>query len=365
VRIGWGITGQQDGIGDYSYQPVINYGDSAARYLFGNQFYTVARPEGYDANLKWEETESKNIGIDMGFVENRITLSADYYIKDTKDLLATVPAPAGTNFTNEILTNVGSIKNEGLEFTLGLNPIRKKNFSLDFGFNFTYIIKNEITKLQLVNDPKFLGTETGGTGFNNVQIHTVGYRPYTYFLYKQVYDNNGKPIEGLYEDKNRDGVINAADKYWTKNPEPKMYMGFTASATYKKFSAGFVLRSNVQNYMYNSVKAGQGIASQIFTGQGYLNNAHSNLLATGFKTRQTWSDYYLENASFIRMDNAYLTYSIGRILDGKANLRLNASVQNVFVFSEYDGLDPEISGGIDNSIYPRPRMYALGINLDF
>jgi iron complex outermembrane receptor protein len=366
IRLGWGVTGQQDGIGDYSYQPVITYGDSAARYQFGNNYYTVARPEGYVANLKWEQTEARNIGIDLGFIENRLTLSADYYNKTTKDLLAVVPAPAGTNFTNEILTNVGSIKNEGLEFTLGLNPIRKRNFSLDFGFNFTYILKNDITKLQLVNDPKFLGTEVGSSGFNNVQIHTVGYRPYTFFLYKQVYDKvGGSPIEGVYEDRNRDGQINSLDKYWGKNPESKAYLGFTASTTYKKVSAGFVLRGSIGNYMYNAVKANSGILDNIFTNQGYLNNGVSEVLVSGFKSRQTWSDYYLENASFLRMDNAYVTYNVGRVLRGAANLRVNASVQNVFVITKYSGLDPEIAGGIDNSIYPRPRMYALGLNFDF
>jgi iron complex outermembrane receptor protein len=366
LRLGWGITGQQDGIGDYSYQPVITYGDSAARYQFGQNYYTVARPEGYDANLKWEETESRNIGLDLGIIENRVTLSVDYYNKTTKDLLATVPAPAGTNFTNEILTNVGTIDNQGLEFTLGLNPIRTRSFSLEFGANFTYIIQNEITKLQLVNDPKFLGTEVGSTGFNNVQIHSVGYRPFTYFLYKQVYDKvTGLPIEGLYEDKNRDGQINAQDKYWMKNPESKAYFGFTTNATYKKLSAGFVLRGSIGNYMYNAVASGQGILDQVFTNQNYLNNANRDVLVTNFKTRQTWSDYYLQNASFLRMDNAYITYSVGKVFKGAANLRINGSVQNVFVITEYDGLDPEIAGGIDGSIYPRPRMYALGFNFEF
>lgn len=366
LRVGWGITGQQDGIADYGYQPNIRFGDSAALYQFGNHFDSIARPDGFVASLKWEETESRNIGLDFGFVQNRFTLSADYYEKDTKDLLAIVPTAAGTNFTNQVLTNIGSIKNRGLEFTLGLNPIRTKNFSLDLQFNYTQIIENEITKLQLVNDPKYLGTAVGAAGgFNFVQMHSVGYRPYTFFLYKQIYDKNGKPIEGLYEDKNRDGIINDNDKYWTKNPEAKAFMGFTASATYKKLSAGFVLRSSVGNYMYNDVKAGRGTINSAITNLGFLNNPNREVLKSGFTNQQTWSDYYLENASFVRMDNAYITYSVGKVFNDKANLRLNASCQNVFVITKYDGLDPEIASGIDNSIYPRPRMYALGINLDF
>jgi iron complex outermembrane receptor protein len=181
-----------------------------------------------------------------------------------------------------------------------------------------------------------------------------------------VYDKvTGLPIEGLYEDKNRDGQINAQDKYWMKNPESKAYFGFTTNATYKKLSAGFVLRGSIGNYMYNAVQSGQGILDQIFTNQGELNNGNRNVLVTGFKTRQTWSDYYLQNASFVRMDNCYLTYSVGKIFKGAANLRINGSVQNVFVITKYDGLDPEIAGGIDGSIYPRPRMYALGFHVEF
>lgn len=366
IRIGWGITGQQDINKDYGYQPTINFGDSSARYQFGNQFYTIARPEGFVASLKWEETESKNIGLDFGFIDNRFTLSADYYQKETKDLLAEVPTAAGTNFTNQVLTNIGTISNKGVEITLGLNPVRTRDFSLDLGFNYTQIIENDITKLQLVNDPKYLGAATGAAGgFNFVQINSVGYRPRTFFLYKQIYDKNGSPIEGLYEDKNRDGIINDLDKYWTKNGEAKAYMGFTASATYKKLTGGFVLRSSIGNYMYNDVKAGRGTINSSITNLGFLNNPNREVLKSGFVKQQTWSDYYLENASFVRMDNAYLTYSVGKVFNNKANLRLNASCQNVFVITKYEGLDPEIAGGIDNTIYPRPRMYALGVNLDF
>ncbi len=364
VRFGWGITGQQEGISDYGYQSNVFYGDSAARYQFGNNYYIVARPQGYDANLKWEETEAVNVGLDMGFANNRVNFTIDYYQKETRDLLASVPAPAGTNFTNILLTNVGSIKNKGLEFGLNLSPFRGNDFSLDLGYNLTYIIENDITKLQLVNDPNYLGAETGGTGFNNVQIHSVGYRPATFFLYKQVYDETGKPIEGLYEDKNDDGVINDFDKYWVKNPEPKVFMGLSLNTSYKKFSAGFVMRASLGNYMYNAIKANSGIIQNVITGQNYLSNAHVDILETDFHNRQTWSDYYLENASFLRMDNAYINYNVGSIMKGRANLRVNLSCQNVFVITKYSGLDPEINGGIDNTIYPRPRMYAIGLNVD-
>lgn len=366
LRLGWGITGQQDGIGDYNYLPAYFFSDSAARYQFGSGYVTLARPQGFDANLKWEETETRNIGVDVGLLSNRLNFSVDYYEKDTRDLLAVVPAAAGTNFTNQLLTNVGSIKNRGLEFVINSNVIDKGDFSLDLGFNLTYIIQNEITRLQLAKDPSFLGAETGGTGFNNVQIHSVGYRPSTFFLYQQVYDpKTGLPIEGLYVDRNRDGIINDFDKNWVKNPDPTVFMGFTASASYKKWNAGFVLRANTGNYMYNAVRANSGILQNVFTGQNYLNNGHTNVLTTGFANRQTWTDYYLENASFLRMDNFYLNYHVGAIMKGKADLRVNANIQNVFVITKYSGLDPEINGGIDNTIFPRPRIYALGFNLDF
>jgi TonB-linked SusC/RagA family outer membrane protein len=364
LRLGWGITGQQDGIGDYGYQSNIFYGDSAAQYQLGNGYTPVARPQGYDKNLKWEETESRNVGLDLGFANNRYNFTIDYYEKETSDLLASVPAPAGTNFTNIILTNIGSIKNKGLEFGMNINPVNSKNFNLDLGYNITYIMQNEITRLQLVNDPTYLGAETGSIGINgNIQIHSVGYRPSTFFLYRQVYDAKGKPVENVFEDQNGDGVINERDKNWVKNPEPKVYMGFSANATYKKFGAGFSMRAHLGNYMYNNVKAGSGIWQNISTGAGFLNNAQADILVSGFNSRQTWSDYYLQNASFLKMDNAYVNYDFGKVTRHNVHLRVSFNIQNAFVITKYDGMDPEVNGGIDGSIYPRPRMYALGLQL--
>jgi TonB-dependent starch-binding outer membrane protein SusC len=365
LRASWGITGQQDGIGDYAYQPVFFYADSAARYLLGNQYITPIRPQAYDANLKWEETEAKNIGLDMGLFNGRVNLSVEYFEKNTKDLLSVVPAPAGTNFSNEILTNIGSIKNRGLEVTLNGKAISEKDYSLDLGFNITYIMQNEITRLQLVSDPNFKGIDVGGTGFNTVQKHTVGYRPNTFFLYQQVYDKTGSPLEGVYVDRNRDGAFGVDDQSWSKNPEANVFLGFTASGSYKKFDAGFTLRASTGNYVYNAVRANAGILDNILPGQTYLNNGHVNYLTTGFKSRQTFTDYYLENASFLRMDNIYVNYSFGKVFNNKANLRVSFNVQNVFVITKYSGLDPEVNGGIDNTIFPRPRTFSLGFNLDF
>ncbi len=367
IRVGWGITGQQDVGSNYGYQSNIYFGDSAARYQFGNNFITVARPAAYDANLKWEETESRNIGLDLGFMNNKILFTADYYNKSTRDLLVSVPTAAGTNFSNELLTNLGTVKNQGLELGVILNMVQNQDFSLNIGTNFTYIIQNEITRLQLVKDPNYLGSPSGYSGFNFIQINTVGYQPRTFFMYKQVYDKAGNPIEGLYEDRNRDGIINEQDKYWTKNPEPKVYVGFSLNTSYKKLSGGFTMRGAFDNYAYNGVATNAGIRQNILTGQGYLNNGHVDIFNTDFNSRQTWSDYYLENASFFRMDNAYVSYNVGSILKDKANLSVNFNVSNVFVITKYSGLDPELQSqsGIDNTIYPRPRTFGLGLNLGF
>jgi iron complex outermembrane receptor protein len=326
----------------------------------------VARPTAYDAHLKWEETESKNAGLDIGFMNNRLNFTIDYYAKDTKDLLARVPAPAGTNFSNEILTNIGSIKNQGLEFGVNTTAISNKSFTLDLGYNVTWIIQNEITRLQLVNDPNYPGAEVGSIGINgNVQINTVGYHQNMFWLYRQVYDAKGKPIEGVFEDINGDGVINQNDKVRSKNPFPKTYMGFSANANYKKFGAGFTMRANFGNYIYNNVEAGSAVWQNISSGQNYLSNAHSDILVSGFNNRQTWSDYYLQNGSFARMDNLYVSYNFGKAGHYITGLRMSFNVQNVFVITDYKGLDPEIFSGIDGSIYPRPRMLAIGLNCDF
>jgi TonB-linked SusC/RagA family outer membrane protein len=365
LRASWGITGQQDIGSDYGYQPNIFYGDSAAQYPFGRRFYAVARPAAFDANLKWEETEGRNIAIDAGFLENRFTLSVEYYEKTTTDLLATVPAPAGTNFSNQILTNVGELKNKGWEFSLGVNAIRNDDVRLDFSGNFTYLQQNDIVRLQLVNDPTYLGADVGYSGFNALQKLTVGHRPYTWFLYKQVYDRDNKPIEGLYDDRNRDGNIDELDKYWVKTPEPRFFVGFSANASYKKWSAGFTARGSYGNYVYNVNKAASGVLQNVLPGQTFLSNAHADLAYTGFARRQTWSDYYLENGSFIRMDNINVNYDAGRIPSLRADLRVSLNIQNAFLISKYSGLDPEVNGGIDEQVYPRPTTIAIGLQASF
>lgn len=364
-RFGWGNTGQQDVGSNYPYLARYSPSDSSAMYQFGNTFYPLLRPEGYDENLKWESTDTKNLGMDFGFLNGRISGSVDVYRKETKDLLAVISVPAGSNLTNRILTNVGNIENEGLEAVLNVTPVRTKDFTWDASANFTYN-ESKITNLSKVHDPNSIGNAVGGIAGgvgNTIQIHTVGFAPYTFYVYKQVYDQNGRPIEGVYVDLNKDGASNESDKYRYKNPEPRMFMGFSSQFNYKKWNAGFSARASVDNYMYNNFNSNNG-TYQNFGYPNYLGNVSSDVLNTGFSIVRLWSDYYIENASFVRMDNAYLGYDFGSILKN-STLRVTATVQNVFIITKYSGLDPEIAGGIDNNFYPRPRIYSLGLNLGF
>lgn len=359
-RLGYGITGQQDVLSDYPYLARYTLSDASAQYQFGNAFYRTLRPEGYDANIKWEQTQTSNIGLDFGFLNGRLSGSIDYYFKKTKDLLSVIPVPAGSNLTNQILTNVGNIENKGVEFVLNASPVQRKDINWDMSFNITYN-ENKITNLTKVKDPNFPGVLVGGIAGgvgNTIQIHTVGYPTYSFFVYKQVYDKSGKPIEALYADLNKDGKITPEDRYRYKSPEPNVFFGFSSQLSYKKWSLGFVMRGSIGNYMYNNFNSNYG-AYRAFSFPNYLSNVSSSVLNTNFREFQLFSDYYVENASFLRMDNINIGYNFGKLL------RLSASVQNAFVITQYSGLDPEIAGGIDYNFYPRPRVYSLGVNLDF
>jgi len=365
LRLGWGRTGQQDVGSDYPYLARYSLSDSSGMYQFGSNYFLLLRPEGYDENLKWETTETYNAGLDVGLFNNRVSFSVDVYFKRTKDLLAVISVPAGSNLTNQILTNVGNIENKGLEFSINASPIRSKNFTWDLAYNFTYN-ESEITNLSKIKDPNAIGNLVGGISGgvgNTIQVHTVGYAPRTFYVYKQVYDQNGKPIEGLYVDQNKDGSSNEKDKYRYKNPQPKYFMGLSSQFGYKKWSLSFAARASFDNYMYNNFNSTSG-TYQNFGFPNYLGNVSRDVLNTGFSVPRLWSDYYIENASFVRMDNINLGFNVGKICK-TATLRVSANVQNVFVITKYTGLDPEIPGGIDNNFYPRPRTYSLGINLDF
>lgn len=369
LRVGWGSTGQQDGIPYYSYLPYYAQSNSAAQYQFGNTYYSFLRPSAYDPERRWESTTTTNVGLDFGFVNNRISGSVDYYFKKTKDLLSVVPVAAGGNFDIQLLTNVGNMENKGVEFTLNTVPVKKKNLTWEFGFNFTYNTR-QITNLLKQQDPNFKGIETsgisGGTG-NNIGRFNVGYSPYAYFVYKQVYDATGNPIEGLYEDLNRDGTVDQKDRYYYKKPASDVFLGINTQVSYKKYSLGITGHGAFGSYLYNNFNSNNGVLRQIKNPINFIGNASANYLETNFSNNQYLSDYYIENASFFRLDNINLGYNYGKILKGKASLRIAASVQNVFIVTKYKGLDPENSSdtGVDNNIYPRPRTFSLGFNLDF
>lgn len=364
VRAGWGVTGQQDIFNDYPYIANYDSSTSTAQYQFGDVFYYLLRPDGYDPNIKWEETTSLNFGIDFGFGGDKWSGSIDIYKKTTDDLLATIPVPAGTNFTNQILTNVGSMENTGIEVNLNYIPIDTKDMSLEVGINGT-ANKNEITNLTKVPDPNspgiLVGGIAGGIG-NTIQIQSVGYSANTFYAYEQLYDEDGNPIEGSYVDQNGDSIINADDLIWGENPVPDFYLGFNAGFRYKKWSAGMVIRGEFGKYMYNNINSTRGTFINVPAGS-YLQNLSTNYLETGFQTYQLLSDYYIESANFLRMDNLSVSYDVGRIFNDNASLMVGAVIQNVFVLTKYSGIDPEIAGGIDNSIYPRPRIYSLNLSL--
>jgi iron complex outermembrane receptor protein len=366
LRVGYGVTGQQDGIAFYGYLPNYGISNNQAQYQFGNSFVNMFRPSAYFEQLRWETTTNINAGIDFGFADNRITGTLEGFIRKTKDLLSVVPVPAGANFSNQLLKNVGNIESRGLELTLNVIPVRNDNVEWSIGANITYVVP-EITKLLDNPDPNFKGIPvggiSGGTG-NTIQRHLVGQRPNTFFVYKQIYDANNNPIEGLYEDLNRDGIINENDLYLYQNPAARYFLGINSNINIKRFSAGFVMRGNIGNYMYNNFASDRGVLRNFINPLGFLANGSSDYLNTGFANNQYFSDYYIQNASFLRMDNINIGYDAGEIAKG-VRLRLSANVQNAFIITKYTGLDPEVFGGIDNTIYPRPRTFVFGLNLDF
>ncbi|MFO7852431.1 MAG: SusC/RagA family TonB-linked outer membrane protein [Bacteroidota bacterium] len=367
LRLGYGVTGQQDiSANDYPYQARYTYSEDNARYLFGNTFITTLRPEGYDVNLKWEETDTYNVGLDFGFLNNRITGAIDAYYRFTRDLINVIPVPAGTNLTNQILTNVGNMENRGIEFTINGIIISKPDFSWDAGFNLTYN-ENKITRLTQVDDPDYEGVMIGGISGavgNTIQIHSVGHPHYSFYVWEQVYNQDGEPIEGLYVDRNGDGAITVEDRYRYKDPDPNIFMGFNSMVRYKNFDFSFNGRVALGNYVYNNTFSNSGSYASIYL-SGCLGNANRNLLETQFENPKYFSDYYIENGSYLKIDNASLGYNFDNLLAGKLNLRLYTSAENLLLITKYRGLDPEVASGIDNNLYPRPRIFLFGVSLTY
>ena len=365
VRGGWGIQGQQEIGPNYGYLGIYSPAvTNQVSVQFGNNFIPTLRPDAFDANLKWEETTQYNVGLDFGFFNNRLTATIDGYYRETEDLLAQIPAAAGSNLSDQITTNVGATRSRGIEVALNGTLIQTEDISWNMNFNVTFQ-DIEITKLTLGDDPEFSiprGGIAGGTG-NTIQLWKPGLDPTTFFVYRQVYDDNGNPIEGAYVDVNGDNQITTADRQAYKKATPDAFIGFTNNFTYKNLDLSFTFRGNFGNYVYNNVASDRGNLAVILDAAGnYQPNAHTSVLDTGFRGQQLFSDYYIRRADFVRLDNLSIGYTIPM---DKVQLRLSLTGQNLFVITEYEGLDPEISGGIDNNFYPRARTYVLGLNLQF
>lgn len=376
LRLGYGVTGQQDiGSDYYPYLPRYLSSFDNARYQIGDEFVTTLRPQGYDANIKWEETTTYNVGLDFGLWKDRVTGTLDVYKRETKDLINFIPVAAGTNLTNFINTNVGDLENTGIEIGLNTVPVLKTDLTWTLGANLT-LNKNEITKLTATDDPTYLGVFTGGISGgvgNTIQIHSVGHSANTFFVYEQVYNEDGDPVEGLYVDRNGDGIITPDDRYHNENPAPDASIGFNTSLEYKNFDITVAGRANLGNYVYNNNISNMTIYPFLYGSSGYLGNQHSEILNQGFNNTQYFSDYYIRNASFMKVDHITLGYNFSNLSGAIRGIRLFATVQNPLVVTKYEGIDPEVFRfdgterntlfGIDNNIYPRSRTFLFGVNV--
>lgn len=365
LRASYGVTGQQEGIGNYNYLPVYTYSVTGAEAFINGQYINTYRPEAYVSDLKWETTTSWNFGLDFGFLDGRIGGAIDFYTRKTKDLLASVPTAAGTNFSKTILTNVGNVDSKGIEVSLNATPIQTKDWEWNLSYNFTWQ-NMKVKNLSLTKGGSQTNVKVGPSiDAYQFQVLSEGYEPYMFYVYHQLYDSQtGKPIEGAYADLNNDGEINDADLYRYHSPAPKYIMGLSTSLRYKQLTLGMSFRANIDNYVYNGMGMSTGAFETVSYNNSQLNNLNTSFLKTGFKTRQYLSDYYVENASFLKLDNLSLSYNVGKI-NKWASLTVSAMVQNVFTITGYSGTDPEVPNGMDNSFYPRPRTYSVSLGLQF
>ena len=371
LRLGYGITGQQNiNSGDYPYLAVYETNKDGAYYpILGEG--TTYRPNAYNPDLKWEKTTTYNVGLDFGFLNNRINGAVDYYYRKTTDLLNSVFVSAGTNFKNKVLSNVGSLENSGIEFSINSKPVVTTDWTWDLGFNITYN-KNEITKLTTGDSENYYvaaGDNIGGGRDMKAMAHAVGHPASSFYVYQQVYDENGKPIENEFVDRNGDGTINGDDRYFYKKPTADVLMGLTSRLSYKSWDFSFSLRASLNNYVYNSVEAGGSDCNPTSVCSfGALNNRPLMGVANNIqnlKDNTLLSDYFVQNASFMKCDNITLGYSFKKLFGAPIGGRVYAAVQNVFTITKYKGLDPEVEKGLDNNIYPRPLTTLIGLSLNF
>ena len=373
LRLGWGKTGQQDGIGNYNYFATYNVNTTSAdgRYIIKgvNDTGLLYRPDAYNKNLKWETTTTWNAGLDIALFKNRVTASVDYYYRKTTDLINTATVSAGSNFRNQVVSNIGSLENRGIEAALTVRPIQTNDVQWEVTANFTYN-KNKITELTGEGDIIMTGGISAGTG-NQVQAHAVGHPASSFYVFQQVYDAAGKPLEGVYVDQNGDGVINDDDRIFYKSPAAPYTAGLSSRLQVKNWDLGFSLRASFDNYNYWDRGAGfSNTAMRYDASFTYLQNAMPFAVENGWTTYDyVKSDYFVRNASFLKCDNITLGYSFQNLFKGGKydglTGRIYLAASNVFTITKYDGLDPEVMGGIDNEMYPRPLTFMMGLNLDF
>ena len=371
LRLGWGKTGQQDIGYDFYYSPRYVVSDQYAQYTLGQETYYTSRPEVYNDKLQWETTTTYNVGLDYSFLNGRISGALDYYYRETEDLISTVSVASGTNFGNYVTKNIGSLSNTGVEFSIDARPVVNNNFTWQVTYN-TGWNKNKIEELADGVDFFLTGSSISAGLSNQVQANKVGEASNAFYVYQQVYDASGKPLEGVYVDRNGDGTINADDKYIYKKPTADVTMGMTNKFLIKNFDFSFTLRASLNNYLYYDFLSNKANTSDSgLLGNGALHNTTKEALDLGFqgKTDYYMSDYFIRNASFLRCDNITLGYSFNKLFSTGSykgvNGRVYATVQNPFVITKYDGLDPEISSGVDSGVYPRPTTYLIGLSLNF
>ena len=371
LRLGWGKTGQQDIGSDFGYAPLYVISNSYAMYSFGDTDYYTKRPTSYNPDLKWETTTTWNAGLDFGFLNNRISGSLDGYYRKTTDLLNTVTIPVGTNFGSVLTKNIGSMKNYGIEFSVNAKPIVTKEFTWDISYNISWN-HNEITSLtEDAEDGYYIKTgETISRGNGTlIQANTVGQPRNSFFVYQQVYDANGKPIEGMYVDRNADGQINESDKYFYKSPAAKVIMGFTTKFLYKNWDFSAAFYASLGNYVYYNYLSDKASisASGLYSNSAFTNTFPEavELGFTGLGTEYYLSDYFVRNASYLKCSNMTLGYTFPNLLKNHLNGRIFFTVQNPFLITKYKGIDPEVSSGVDKNPYPRPLQFQLGLSLNF
>ncbi|RYZ86507.1 MAG: TonB-dependent receptor, partial [Proteobacteria bacterium] len=366
LRVGYGITGQQNVPNDL-YFSTVTTGDGVSQYYIGSALTTVAIPNRLSppADLKWEETTTYNVGLDYGFFNNRLTGAIDFFYKQSDDLLVDAAVADGTNFSNRAYQNVGSFTTRGIEFSVNAQIVKAENFNWNVNFNAT-TYRRKIDEL-IYNADIFTGGNVGGTGTPG-QILSEGYAPFSYYVYKQLYDTDGNPLESAFADLNGDGIQNADDKYIYKNPDPDVTFGFASTMNIaKRVDFSFNLRASLGNSVYNGVNAAQAQLATIRQTSDALYNLPTSVTSTNFNTTADvlLSDYYIEDASFLRMDNITVGYTFPKFVSENSSVRLSAGVQNAFIITDYSGLDPEITGGLDKTIYPRSRTWLFGVNFKF